>query len=1025
MRTGRLRWNTRALAALAVVGLAAWLVAAVLVVPSGAAGREDEGWREYPPSAADRDRMPLADGRGLEALRRDGDRAEAAQRARRAELSSQEAVAEREGSQSAFEELSASASLGLVSRLFGKELDRLQFDPASELRGNVERFLSDHVAVMRRGAQRLLVESTVPLRAGEDDRVVDLSLQRVADGWTAANPLVAVKLPNRLSEGIALGGDGLGVSVAGADSLGVSDGEGRVLYPEVARDTDVVAFPLPHGVEVAGVVRSARAPGSLTLGVELPEGASLEQGSDGGAAIMEGERRVASVLPPVASDANGESVRVSMQVIGERSLRLALDEDAREKARYPILIDPVVDAQGTGWYTGNPAGISNWYTQTNGGGYSFRTDCYAPVSCYPPTASTDRGLHIYIPNFGTMPFNTYGLWGYLAPGTTSYITDATWQHIWLQHRDPQIDPYMFLAISSRGQSASGWAALQSFPGVSLADATLAQSSAPYTDGGSLAFGFYSRVNQPLGPNWRDGYIGGVTVTMTDPENPSGPSISHSNTQMASGWVSSGSDTVTASSTDPGLGIRTIAFSGTGSTDTRNHGCTGGQNNPCPSSWSQTKTINASGLDEGVTTATATVLDAPGHQSTATWQYKIDRSQPVASIAGDGWNDAAGVIAPGERSVTVVGNDPLSGVKSIDVQIDGMSLSGFPANQSCSAGGCSMTRTATYNTNSYAGGQHTIKVIVTDQVGNTYETSKPVTFLTITDPAPARGCDTPSALTIGSGYVGAGNYVGLKAESVGNAVRVCWHAASGALLNASGVIRVAGATLDPNTLPAVDGGGELCYQNNGNVPTFQRDNPSVVGGTTRISRYTPPGGSEVWVCVESGSMVDYRLILRVPQGTVPTVTPETTMVPVAPPPPKPWPLKASKECEAGGGPVLVNYEVAGQHVWLGTQSAGTTAKVCVRQQGASGVAGAGGVVRVSPTTLPGDIGISDDLTPCTEEIDTSQDAPRVWLTRSAGTDPLSVCVDTVFNVEGFNIPLVQKRFFVGAGGGNPLSFELDG
>lgn len=992
VRGRRVRWGALAVLVASVSVLASVGLGVSLAKDGGGIGRD------YPPSYDVRwGELPFEHEQSWRELREERSRSAAAEEAQVERLGSPEATAERESSRSAYSGASAVEVQGLLAHFFAGTLSGLDYDPAALLGGEPTRFVGDSAAKVVRDGERLLVDSSIPLRAGGE--LVDLDLAADGSGWSPVNPLVPARLPKSLSDGISVGD--FEVSLAGAaDSAGVRVGDRRVLYHEVARDTDLVAFPVAQGVEVAPLLRSAEAPGSQTLRVAVPGGAALRATRSGGAAIVSDGRAVGSVLPPVAVDAQGQDVPVSMAVAGDDELRVSIADADRERAAYPILVDPVVDASGD-WFDGNTAGMGNWFSQTNTtlGKYNFRDSCYAPVSCY----GSGRGLHVYIEHSDPIAGGTFGDWNYIVPGSTTYITDMVWRHVYLRRRSSSVDPWFWLGISARG---GGWVALSSIPTIDVSDLTVVQSGGGRTDAGGAHFGFTASGNVTL-PAWRDGYVGGVSVTMSDPENPS-VSVAHSNPAMASGWVNSGSDTATVDGSDPGLGIDKITFSGTGSGDVRDNPCSGTRSNPCPSSWSQQRTYNTSGLPEGTTQVSATVADAGGRQTVATWQYKIDRTDPNATIAGDGW-PATGVVLPGERSVTVSATDAPSGVKSIEIQVDGQRE--FYDEQSS---GNSMTRTWTYDTADYEPGQHTLKVIVTDQAGNTTTKEKDVVFGEAVLPDPPFGCDQLTAVTIASGhYGGPGNYLGLKAdEPESNVTRVCWHVASGPLVNSSGAIQFTGASFDPGGSGVDPGEGDECLAQGGELLA---QNTNALG-TVRLSYYTAP--DEAWVCVEAPGGVSYRLRLVVPSATEPDAQVGAHTPPLAPPAPEPWPVKASNRCETlSGGTFLVKQELMGRKLFLATRSAGTTADVCARHQDGSG-SGSGGVVTVDPTSLPGEIGTSADLTPCTQIIN-HFDGPagtKLYLDMSPGSDPQSVCVDA---------GVLRQRFFVGtSGGGNPVTFTPD-
>ena len=260
-------------------------------------------------------------------------------------------------------------ALALAEGVFGAKLEA----PAGVF-DHLEptRFLSDHAAVVpslilaeASGGEAgesapelppegdVVVESTLPLRTENEqgeDKPVDLGLQGAGESGATlkpSNPLVEVELPAHLGEGIGLPGPEVGIAVAGApEEQTPSDVEGvYAFYPNVAENTDLLVAPTPSGVEMMTDIRSAEAPPATTYEVSMPAGAELKTGPKGAVEVTEGERTLALIPPPSATDAAGNPVTVTQRVEGHD---LTVEVSPGPAAEFPILVDPTVVTEV--WY---------------------------------------------------------------------------------------------------------------------------------------------------------------------------------------------------------------------------------------------------------------------------------------------------------------------------------------------------------------------------------------------------------------------------------------------------------------------------------------------------------------------------------------------------------------------------------------------------------------------------------------------------------------------------------------------------
>jgi hypothetical protein len=113
---------------------------------------------------------------------------------------------------------------------------------------------------------------------------------------------------------------------------------------------------------------------------------------------------------------------------------------------------------------------------------------------------------------------------------------------------------------------------------------------------------------------------------------------------------------------------------------------------------------------------------PNAGYSATISTTVDNTPPAVSASGDLWDDQdLPPIHPGDpQPVHVAASDGGSGMKQIDIQIDGITRD--TTTQACAAGGCSMARDWSFDASGYDEGQHTVNVIATDQLGHQANTS---------------------------------------------------------------------------------------------------------------------------------------------------------------------------------------------------------------------------------------------------------------------------------------------------------------
>jgi DNA-binding beta-propeller fold protein YncE len=275
------------------------------------------------------------------------------QASRQAQLDSPAAVSVREQSATAYESLTAQAAEAVFGEAYGGVAVQPAGGPPLLPEGwKASDFPSDYAMSLDLGEGRKgVVESLQPLALEGSDGThhpLDLSLREVSAGFEPKFGLASVRLPARSGEGASLLASGVSltaVTEAGVplNAPGVADHAG-VFYGNTedvqagVRDLSMFAKPTVYGLEWFDALFSARSPEHLYFKVGLPEGASLEQDSNGNVKVVKEGATIASFPTPQASDAEGSPVAVTLSLAGD-VIELSVPRKAGA-VRYPLLVDP-------------------------------------------------------------------------------------------------------------------------------------------------------------------------------------------------------------------------------------------------------------------------------------------------------------------------------------------------------------------------------------------------------------------------------------------------------------------------------------------------------------------------------------------------------------------------------------------------------------------------------------------------------------------------------------------------------------
>lgn len=267
-----------------------------------------------------------------------------------ARRSSPQAVFARERSRTAYAHLDATSAARLLKASFPSVFAHASGAPALPSGAQITGYPTAHALdVSLPGHVKAVVESSAPLAvrsAHGHFASIDLGIKRAVGGYVPAGSDVTVRIPDRLSAGVAMPGDGVTLTPVdgyGHALAGSGSAEGSaVVYASTQLATDTVVKPTAVGFEIDAVLRSIDSPEVLYYKVGAPGGSKLVQNRLTGAIeVLRLGSRVAVVLPPGSVDAAGVQVPTTMRLVGDT---VVVGVAHREGSYlYPIDVDPEIN----------------------------------------------------------------------------------------------------------------------------------------------------------------------------------------------------------------------------------------------------------------------------------------------------------------------------------------------------------------------------------------------------------------------------------------------------------------------------------------------------------------------------------------------------------------------------------------------------------------------------------------------------------------------------------------------------------
>ncbi|HKP91683.1 MAG TPA: hypothetical protein VJT75_17075 [Thermoleophilaceae bacterium] len=744
------------------------LVALVgVVIPSFANGGTDPAVRQVAPPPGD-PQTAAADREARDHQARE-----------EAALDTPEAHAERADSQDAYQHLSSSEALATARAAFGDFINEPFWSPPELADAErISHYATDYGAIVERPGADLLLESTAPLRSVDDSgskEPVDSSLVADRDSLAPASAPVEATIAKdpaggvELTDGIRVGAAGEG---SGSDAAVVDD---KAFFANVGEgaDTDLIVGTAPHGIEAAFLLRSVESPEDPALSIELPEAASLAVQNDlaasgsapqGSASVTRNGETLATVMPPIASDADGQTVAASYEARGS-DLVIHVDHRGAD-VRYPILVDPYIVEN----YNGN---AGDFYNANNPGPkWEYYEEDPDFNGSQGGSAPGGTGLRLNMPTSPPTccyyPAGTSAQWQWQAPANTQ-IVRADFQRVahdfnsslvrigilgWV----PSLGQFKWQGDPSTGDAPWVISGLQT----DVSNQICTDVNSPCATGGASDANWAIYQFESTGggnPRARSNYtaMNQVITYLWDRYPPTIAPATVGN-QAPGGWVDDKVYGVPLTANDLGLGVKSVAlkssllqFASAINTPLVNGSPCSGElrSSRCPNEYASTLYYATTALPEGDNAISLTARDIVGATNGGTcsngssdpcgWHVKVDRTPPsIASISGSLWDHRnltadhrnEGLYDPSYQ-LSVAASDanngrPTSGLKTISFQVDGVNK----ATQTAACAGqdnCADTLSWTFNPDDYSDGDHTITVVAKDAladqpgVNNAYHT----------------------------------------------------------------------------------------------------------------------------------------------------------------------------------------------------------------------------------------------------------------------------------------------------------------
>jgi DNA-binding beta-propeller fold protein YncE len=642
------------------------------------------------------------------------------------------AFAAREASETAYEHLDTAEAKVLARQVFPGLVNETAGGPPQLPAGaRIVKMPAENVAqVLLAGGKHEVVESLEPiaLETSPGHRApIDLRPHAVGDTFELARPLVSLRIPKRLSEGVDLGGTGVSLTPVAANASPLSGSAGEVqgatvAYANTLTDGDTFVKATTFGFSAETLLRSVRSPRTLYFRVGMPAGARLvARRNDAGADVVDGGTTIATIAEPSARDAEGTSVPVSMSVLGD----VLSVEVAQFAGRYrlPIVVDPTAGDPvfSNGYFNYK----TEWHFVHTGGGF------VAPE--YPEGASWTEDI-----SSGHSSGEAGGLF-YTTRGESQIVRSKAEGH-WNDSgshianfvvldapKEPYTEDYDYMPEVTE---SGGWGGYACAPELKCPETTV--GTAPMENNNTAG---YEQVATGSG----EGHSGENTVTSASVtiEQKNGPELEFNKSSATirneageyvpnvlyaghETWLSPHHGAFEVRAKDPGVGLSLYRVLTSGWGDEKYYYDEGGwcSGIQCPE-FNDQGYIYGTGMPDGEDGFEALAEDYMGlYKQIYPQKIKIDATPPedLKIVGLQNGNE----LPVGEPHLKVEATDgegatKSSGVQSIKVSVEGQEVPGTAA--SCLEGPCTASTEFTLVSRDYTTGTHSMVVTATDNAGN--------------------------------------------------------------------------------------------------------------------------------------------------------------------------------------------------------------------------------------------------------------------------------------------------------------------
>jgi RHS repeat-associated protein len=642
-----------------------------------------------------------------------------------AKAANPEAIAERETSGTKYEGLNSEQAARADQQAFPVQVDDVDGGPPTLPAGQaITGYPTDHTAQLNLGnGKRGLLESTVPLALETSPgqwSPVSLALGEVNGAFESKRPVVGVRIPKKLSEGVQLRSAGVSLTPVDASGAPLNGAEGVLegadaFYANTQTDMDDLVKPTTEGFAADTVLRSVASPEQLSFHVGMPAGAELVQpnGALGPILVVKEGTTLAIISAPTATDAAGTQVPVTLSLSGA-TLTMTVAHPAGAY-QYPILVDPTVEDP----WVDIPG---NWaFATSDPSEIKLSTSNHYIEGSDPPVG--EWGLVEY-PTQGASRIYEW------VPKIDAYYTPKNRNSAFVENPSKRIESNGGALVEITGEQevtlcVEAGCAVPKVTAESQSNTANIETMVKERSSGWMLLPFSGGkgvyIVQEAGPTF------GTFNTSTETT-----STGLLNGLYGHKWenTASGRWGLEASATDPGLGIKHAIWKSPNASkwgtrelgESEVPGCKGEQ---CSESASPTYSLKEEylfepeNLPDGEDTVELKVEDPVGLTATGTSaKIKVDNTPPH-NITLTGL-PSTHEISDGEHvSLTASATDgsgpESSGVASIVLAVDGQQVGG--PSGGCSPGTCTAKGEWTLSAENYSAGKHTITVTATDNAGN--------------------------------------------------------------------------------------------------------------------------------------------------------------------------------------------------------------------------------------------------------------------------------------------------------------------